>query len=103
MNLWIVKCPLWWWIVLGIEYFIEKGIGWKLSDGQIEVRGDGTFETAVSEIETILEERKLSTSKTEIKEAIVDLSRRLVLEVTGAVQHSLAALECICREVTGRV
>ena len=79
MNLWIVKCPLWWWIVLGIEYFIEKGIGWKLSDGQIEVRGDETFETAVSEIETVLEERKLSTSKTEIKEAIVDLSRRLVL------------------------
>ena len=43
----------------------------------------------------------MATSKTEIKEAIADLSRRPNPEVTGAVQHSLAALECLSREVIG--
>lgn len=83
------------------EYFFEKGIGWKLNNGQIEIRGDETFESALSEIEVVLDERRLATSKTEIKEAIADLSRRPNPEVTGAVQHSLAALECLSREVTG--
>lgn len=40
------------------------------------------------------------TSQSEIKEAITDLSRRPIPEITGSIQHSLAALECVCREVT---
>lgn len=40
------------------------------------------------------------TSQNEIKEAITDLSRRPIPEITGSIQHSLAALECVCREVT---
>ena len=35
------------------------------------------------------------------KEAIKDLSRRPDPEITGAIRHSLAALECLSRKVTG--
>src|SRR3989338_5491203 len=55
-------------------------------DGQIETRGDTTFETATTRVATILATAKLQTAKSEIEEAI---------------QHSLACLECVCREVTG--
>ena len=83
------------------NYFYEKGIGWKIKDGQIETRGDEIFETDLKDVEETLTDRELYTSKVEIKEAIADLSRRPDPEITGAVQHSLAALECVCREVTG--
>ena len=43
----------------------------------------------------------LHTAKTEIKEAIFDLSRRPDPDLTGAIQHSLASLECVAREATG--
>ncbi len=44
---------------------------------------------------------KLQTAKSEIEEAIHDLSRRPKPDITGAIQHALACLECVCREVTG--
>ena len=47
-----------------------------------------------------LKTAKLQTAKSEIKEAIKDLSRRPGPDVTGAIQHLLACLECVCREVT---
>lgn len=83
------------------EYFEEKGIGWKLYNGNIEIRGDENFENEIRKVEQILEDNGLETSKSEIKEAIADLSRRPKAEITGSIQHSLAALECLCREVTG--
>ena len=83
------------------NYFYEKGIGWKIKGGQIETRGDEIFETDLKDVEETLADRKLYTSQVEIKEAIADLSRRPDPEITGAVQHSLAALECVCREVSG--
>jgi hypothetical protein len=36
------------------EYFIENGIGWKLIDGKIEVRGPESFERIVSDSYEIL-------------------------------------------------
>lgn len=83
------------------EYFVTNGIGWKIVNGQIETRGDEVFETAVETVETVLETAKLQTAKTEIKEALSDLSRRPTPDITGAIQHSLACLECITREFTG--
>jgi len=83
------------------EFFYEKGIGWKLEQGTIVSRGDDYFERALDETKTILNEKGLATSKNEITEAIADLSRRPIPEITGAVQHALAALECVCRELTG--
>lgn len=83
------------------EYFIENGVGWKIVNEQIETRGDEVFETAVKTVVTVLETAKLQTAKTEIKEALVDLSRRPTPDITGAIQHSLACLECVTREITG--
>jgi len=46
---------------------------------------------------TVLETAKLETAKTEIREALNDLSRRPTPDITGAIQHSLACLECVAR------
>lgn len=83
------------------EYFIANGIGWKIVNGLIQTRGDEIFETAVMTVVTVLETAKLQTAKTEIKEALKDLSRRPEPDITGAIQHSLACLECVAREVAG--
>ena len=83
------------------EYFIYNGIGWKIVNGQVETRGDEVFETAVKTVVSVLETAKLETAKTEIKEALNDLSRRPTPDITGAIQHSLACLECVAREVSG--
>lgn len=82
-------------------YFKENGIGWKLENGLIESRGDEEFETAISEVEVVLGDRNLPTAKREINEAIKCISRRPEPDITGAIQHSLAALECVSREATG--
>ena len=83
------------------EYFLTNGIGWQIVNGQIQTRGDEVFETAIKNVVTVLETAKLKTAKTEIKEAIIDLSRRPQPDITGAIQHSLACLECVTREITG--
>lgn len=83
------------------EHFIKNGIGWKLNQGILESRGDKEFETAILEVEVILDERSLPTAKNEIKEAIKCISRRPEPDITGAIQHSLAALECVSRKATG--
>lgn len=83
------------------EYFITNGIGWKIVNGQIETRGDEVFETAVKTVVSVLNVAKLQTAKTEIREALNDLSRRPIPDITGAIQHSLACLECVTREFTG--
>lgn len=48
-----------------------------------------------------METARLDTSKIEIREAIIDLSRRPAPDITGAIQHSLACLECVSREIAG--
>jgi hypothetical protein len=83
------------------EYFLINGIGWKIVNGLIETRGDELFETSVKTAITVLESAKLDTAQNEIKEALHDLSRRPTPDITGAIQHSLACLECVAREYTG--
>lgn len=41
------------------------------------------------------------TAANEIHEALTDISRRPTADVTGAIQHAMAALECVAREVDG--
>lgn len=83
------------------EYFIDKGIGWKLVHGNIETRGEQVFEHKVTETVDLLGRANLQTSQNEIKEALKDMSKRPSPDLTGAVQHSVAALECLSREITG--
>lgn len=82
------------------EYFVEKGIGWKLIHGILETRGEEAFEKEIKDVVDILGEAKLHTTQYEIREALKDMSKRPTPDITGSVQHSVAALECLCREIT---
>lgn len=81
------------------KYFRRSGIGWQLTDGTIEMRGPETFEDAIKGAQDTLGERK--TARRELHEARHDLSRRPEPDITGAIQHAMAALECVARDVTG--
>ena len=83
------------------EYFIKRGIGWQLVDSQIEVRGSAPFEAAVQGALDYLDESERETAHKELREALNDLSRRPRADVTGAVQHAVAALECVARDISG--
>lgn len=78
------------------NFFLSNGYGWKLENGQVLSRGDEAFELSVN-----LAIENLNASNpdacNEIKEAITDISKRPDPDITGAVQHSMAALECFCR------
>jgi hypothetical protein len=41
------------------------------------------------------------TAHNELQEALKDISRRPEPDATGAIQHSMAALECVAKDVTG--
>lgn len=81
------------------DYFVEKGIGWKLANGIIQIRGEKAFEQKITEAVDVLGEAKYKTSHNEICEALKDMSKKPKPDITGAVQHSVAALECLCREI----
>lgn len=83
------------------EYFFLKGIGWKLVQGILETRGEEAFEQEIKDVVDTLGEAKLHTTQYEIREVLKDMSKRPTPDITGSVQHAVAALECLCREITG--
>jgi hypothetical protein len=83
------------------DFFREKGIGWKMVDGHIVSRGSEEFETGIETATTALEEAHYQTASREIHQAIADLSRRPEADLTGAIQHAMAAMECVAREFCG--
>jgi len=89
------------WEALLNEYFLEAGVGWKMVNGLLESRGPEAFEAAVGAARETLAAAELPTVRQEIHEALRDLSRRPEPDVTGAIQHAIAALECTAREVVG--
>lgn len=82
------------------RFFREKGIGWELKapDG-IVFRGGESFGVATTEAVTVLTGAGYVTAAKEVHEAIRDISRRPSPDVTGSIQHAIAALECAAREV----
>lgn len=82
-------------------YFEHAGIGWQLADGEIVTRGSEAFEATMHAALPALEAAKLSTSKGELHKALVDLSQRPHPDLTGAIQHAMAALECSARAASG--
>ena len=84
------------------RYFLEHGIGWQMSDGKIVHRGSDGYARATQRAVEALENSGQQTAKREIEEALRDISRRPEPDVTGATTHSMAALECVAREVTGK-
>lgn len=83
------------------EYFIENGIGWKIENGLIEYRGAEAFERTLKTARSAEQEAGHMTASKELHQAIEDLSRRPQPDATGAIQHAMASLECVAREVTG--
>ena len=81
-------------------YFRKRGIGWQVLDGQIQVRGEETFEMIVANAHASAVASGLSTVSEEIHEALRDLSRRPKPDSTGAARHAIAALEATSRHVT---
>ena len=80
----------------------ENGIGWEMLEGQITYRGSDVFTATTRQAATVLEESNRLRASTEIQEALRDLSRRPVADLTGAVQHAMAAMESTARDVTGQ-
>lgn len=82
-------------------HFQEAGIGWQLVNGEIEIRGPEAFEATTRGAIATLDASNRPTARQELHEALRDLSRRPDPDVTGAVQHAVAALECVARDVSG--
>ncbi len=83
------------------DYFLQNGIGWKLENGKIIYRGNNQFEQNLKAAKAVVIQNGFDTAKHEISEAINDLSKKPTPDKTGAIQHSLACLECIAREIVG--
>lgn len=83
------------------EFFVDEGIGWQMAEGEIITRGTETFESNMHGVTEALERAGRLTARQEIHEALVDLSRRPEADLTGAIQHAMAALECVARDVCG--
>ena len=83
-------------------FFVENGIGWELRDGEITHRGSEAFAKSTHEVPDRLDESGYQRAANEMREALGDISRRPEPDLTGAIQHAMAALEATAREVTGQ-
>ncbi len=84
------------------EFLVENGIGWKLQEGKFIHRGSDVFTRSTQEVPRILEENGFQHAANEIREALQDISRIPNPDITGAVQHVMAAFEATAREITGK-
>ena len=84
------------------QFFRESGIGWEIQDGRIVFRGSEVFAESTREAVTVLTESGRVRAANEIHEALWDISRRPEPDVTGAIQHAMAALESTARDVTDK-
>lgn len=84
------------------QLFREHGIGWKMEGGLILARGSEAFELATHQAVETMRQASAPTAANEIHEALLDISRRPVADVTGSIQHAMAALECVARQHTGQ-
>ncbi len=82
------------------DAFKKKGIGWQLIDGKLETRGEEAFEGSVRSAIAITTEMAKPVAAKELHEALLDLSKRPDPDISGAIQHAMAALECVLRDVT---
>jgi hypothetical protein len=83
------------------EAFRRKGVGWQLVEGQIQIKGEESFEQALSGAVVVTADTKRTAAENEFRKALQDLSRRPEADITGAIRHAMAALECVARDVTG--
>lgn len=84
------------------ELFREHGVGGEMLDGRIVARGSEAFGQALTTAADALKASGRNTAAGEFHEALRDISRRPDADVSGAIQHAMAALECVARDVTGQ-
>jgi len=82
------------------KLFEEQNIPYRMSGGDITFKGSESFEAAVRKAKLVLENTGRQTAKDEIHKALEDLSRRPP-DLSGAVHHAMAALECVATDVCG--
>ncbi len=83
------------------DYFVQKGVGWQLVNGQVVARGDEAFETVVKKAAEVLDDSGRPTASSHFHEAIRDLSGRPDADLSGAIFHAMGALEAVARDLTG--
>lgn len=83
------------------QLFRERGVGWEMKEGSLVARGSEAFALATGHATEVMQQHGAPTAAKEIHEALRDISRRPHADVTGAIQHAMAALECVAREVGG--
>lgn len=81
--------------------FREKGIGWEMKQGILFARGSEAFTLATGHATDVMQSSGTPAAANEIHEALRDISRRPNADVTGSIQHAMAALECVAREIDG--
>ncbi len=81
--------------------FIDHGIGWKLEEGELKVRGEEEFEFVSRRAREELALANKSVAEHEMAEVVRSLSRRPDPNITGAIRHAIAALEAYCRDELG--
>jgi AbiJ N-terminal domain 4 len=81
-------------------FFEENGYAFRLeANGNLEYRGEESFELAVRTASMALSDASLTTAQTEVHKALEDLAKRPTADLTGAVQHAMAGLECAAKQV----
>lgn len=83
------------------EVFRETGVGYEMKEGRIVGRGSLVFREATEEAIRIMTVAKKPTAAEQMRQALADITRRPP-DITGAVQHGIAALECTARDVSGQ-
>jgi AbiJ N-terminal domain 4 len=84
------------------ELLVESGVGLQMKDGMVVIRGTEDFGNTIETTLTFLDNAGKKVAANEMREAIRDISRRPNADVSGAVQHAMAALECVARDLTGQ-
>jgi hypothetical protein len=83
------------------DFFNEEGIGWQLVNGEVVTRGSEAFESSIHIAIEALHAVDRTTAESELHMALQDISRRPDPDLTGAIQHAMASLECLARDVCG--
>jgi hypothetical protein len=83
------------------RYHRREGIGWELRDKSVVFRGSDSFQETVTKAQQELSNMGSITASNELLESKRDLSRRPEPDITGSIQHALAAIECVARTITG--
>jgi hypothetical protein len=80
----------------------EENIPWRMdNDGEIAYKGSEAFESTVHIATSQLAKAGRKTAKDEMHKALGGLSKRPHPDLTGAVHHAMAALECVASDVCG--